>query len=177
MSATDRAATRPNLRASLSKQGKIQPTLTKVQALRPFIENVAAEAKKGSVAAEKTPLERIKTDASALRTLGFASLGDMSGVSASVLKNKFSEVIRRASGGPLAISRHNRREFVILTAAHYEELQQRRRAPLEALAGEFDQLVARMNTPKARRATAALFAASGKALGEAAVKARRATHA
>ncbi len=115
--------------------------------------------------------------APAPHSFGFSSVADLSEVSASVLKNKFSEVARLASSGPLAVSRHNRREFVILTAGQYEELQQSRRAPLETLAGEFDQLVAKMNTPKARRATASLFAASGKALGKAAVKARRAAHA
>lgn len=107
----------------------------------------------------------------------FSPLADLSEVTASILKNKFGEVARLAAVAPLAVSRHNRREFVILTATQYEQLQQSRRAPLETLAGEFEQLVAEMNTPKARRATASLFAASGKALGEAAVKARRAAHA
>ena len=115
--------------------------------------------------------------APAPHSFGFSPVADLSEVSASVLKNKFSEIARLTVREPVAVTRHNRREFVILTAAQYEELQQSRRAPLEALAGEFDQLVARMNTPKARRATASLFAASGKALGAAAVKARRAAHA
>ena len=114
------------------------------------------------------------TPASATRASGFSSVADLSEVTASVLKNKFSEVARLASSGPLAVSRHNRREFVILTAAQYEELQQSRRAPLESLAAEFDQMVAKMNTPKAKRATAALFTASPKALGKAAMNARRA---
>lgn len=115
--------------------------------------------------------------ASASHAFGFASVDDLSEVTASVLKNKFSEVARLASAGPLAVSRHNRREFVILTAEQYEELQQSRRAPLESLTSEFDQIVARMNTPKAKRATASLFAASGKALGKAALSTRRATRA
>ena len=112
------------------------------------------------------------TTAPAPHSLGFFSIADMSEVTASVLKNKFSEVARLASSGPLAISRHNRREFVILTAGQYEELQKSRRAPLETLSAEFDQMVAQMNTPKAKRATVSLFAASSKALGKAAVKAR-----
>ena len=112
--------------------------------------------------------------APAPHAFGFASVADLSEVTASVLKNKFSEVARLASNGPLAVSRHNRREFVILTAGQYEELQQSRRAPLESLTAEFDQMVAKMNTPKAKRATAALFSASPKALGKAAVNARRA---
>lgn len=113
------------------------------------------------------------TDASTPHAFGFASVADLAEVTASVLKNKFSEVARLASREPLAVSRHNRREFVILTAAQYEELQQSRRAPLESLTAEFDQLVARMNTPKAKRATASLFSASSAELGTAALKARQ----
>ena len=112
--------------------------------------------------------------APAPHAFGFSAVADLSEVTASVLKNKFSEVARLASSGPLAVSRHNRREFVILTAGQYEELQQSRRAPLEGLTAEFDQMVAKMNTPKAKRATAALFSASPKALGKAAVNAYRA---
>ncbi|MEO7414805.1 MAG: type II toxin-antitoxin system Phd/YefM family antitoxin [Opitutaceae bacterium] len=109
---------------------------------------------------------------------GFAPVAALADISASDLKNKFSEVARLAAREPLAVTRHNRREYVILTAGQYEELQQSRRAPLASLTAEFDQLVARMNTPKAKRATAALFSASSKALGQAALKARRrAAHA
>ena len=107
----------------------------------------------------------------------FAAIADLTEITASDLKNKFSEIARLTAREPVAVTRHNRREFVILTAGQYEEFQQSRRAPLETLAGEFDQLVARMNTPKARRATASLFAAGGKTLGKAAVKARRTAHA
>ena len=98
--------------------------------------------------------------APAPHSFGFASVADMSEVSASVLKNKFSEVIRLASIGPLAVSRHKRREFVILPAEHYEELQQSRRAPLENLTAEFDQMVAQMNTPADRAARRSFFKAS-----------------
>ncbi len=116
----------------------------------------------------------MSTTSPAPHAFRFSSVAHLSEVTASVLKNKFSEAARLASCGPLAVSRHNRREFVILTAGQYEELQQSRRAPLESLTAEFDQLVAKMNTPKAKRATAALFSASPKALGQAAVNARRA---
>lgn len=126
---------------------------------------------------QSLPLYRMPSTATAAHAVAFSPVADLSEVTASVLKNKFSEVARLAASAPLAVSRHNRREFVILTAAQYEELQQSRRAPLETLAGEFDQLVAKMNTPKARRATASLFAASGKTLGKAAANARRAAHA
>ena len=98
--------------------------------------------------------------APAPHAFGFVSVADLSEVTASVLKNKFSEVARLASIGPLAVSRHNRREFVILTAEQYEELQQTRRAPLESLTAEFDQMVAKMNTPADRAARRSFFKAS-----------------
>jgi PHD/YefM family antitoxin component YafN of YafNO toxin-antitoxin module len=100
-------------------------------------------------------------------------LADLPEVTASVLKNKFGQVASLATTAPLAVSRHHRREFVLLTAQQYEQLQQSRRAPLEALTAEFDQLVTKLNTPKARRAADSLFAARGPALGRAALKARR----
>lgn len=109
--------------------------------------------------------------------LPFAALADLPEITASDLKNKFSEIARLTAREPVAVTRHNRREFVILTASQYEEIQQSRRAPLENLAAEFDQMVTRMNTPKAKRATASLFSASGKALGKAAVNVSRSAHA
>ena len=48
-----RAAMLSNLAVALIDHGKIQTTLTKAKALRPFIEKVITKAKKASVAAEK----------------------------------------------------------------------------------------------------------------------------
>jgi large subunit ribosomal protein L17 len=48
-----RAAMMSNLAASLIEHGKIQTTLTKAKALRPFIEKVITKAKKASVATER----------------------------------------------------------------------------------------------------------------------------
>ncbi len=111
--------------------------------------------------------------APAPHAFGFSSVADMSEVSASVLKNKFSEVVRLASNGPLAVSRHKRREFVILTAGQYEELQQSRRAPFESLTAEFDQMVARMNTPADRAARRSFFKASAVKPGAALAKLKK----
>ena len=91
---------------------------------------------------------------------GFAPISALPDISASDLKNKFSEVARLAAREPVAVTRHNRREYVILTASQYEEFQQSRLAPLKTLATEFDQMVARMNTPKDRAARASFFKAS-----------------
>jgi large subunit ribosomal protein L17 len=48
-----RSAMLSNMAASLIEHGKIQTTLVKAKALRPFIEKVITKAKKASVAAEK----------------------------------------------------------------------------------------------------------------------------
>jgi large subunit ribosomal protein L17 len=48
-----RAAMLSNMAASLIEHGKIQTTLVKAKALRPFIEKVITKAKKASVATEK----------------------------------------------------------------------------------------------------------------------------
>ena len=52
-------------------------------------------------------------------------------------------------------------------------LQQARTAPLDALASEFDAMVARMNTPAAKRGVDRLFKATAAAFGKSAVKASR----
>lgn len=111
--------------------------------------------------------------ASTSQRFGFASVATLPDISASDLKNKFSEVVRLASREPLAVTRHNRREFVILTADHYEELQQLRLAPLKTLTADFDQMVAKMNTPKDQAARASFFKASAVKPSAALAKAKK----
>ena len=48
-----RAALLSNLAAALIRRGRIETTLTKARALRPFIERVITKAKKAAAAAEK----------------------------------------------------------------------------------------------------------------------------
>jgi prevent-host-death family protein len=98
-------------------------------------------------------------------------------VTASDLKNKFGEVVAQAVKGAVAITRHQRPEFVLLSVEQYLELQQARTASLDALSAEFDVMVARMDAPGARRAAEQLFKAAPAALGKSAVKAARATRA
>jgi large subunit ribosomal protein L17 len=62
-----RAALLSNLAAALIRRGRIETTLTKARALRPFIEKVITKAKKAAVAAEKK--DAIHLRRTALRTV------------------------------------------------------------------------------------------------------------
>jgi PHD/YefM family antitoxin component YafN of YafNO toxin-antitoxin module len=95
-------------------------------------------------------------------------------VSASELKNSFGEVTTRALKGPVAIKRHRRAEFVLMPVADYVALQEARVAPLADLSAKFDAMVARMNTPAAKRGVRSLFDATPASLGKSAVKAAHA---
>jgi antitoxin Phd len=95
-------------------------------------------------------------------------------VSATVAKNEFGRVLDMAlRGGRVVITKHNAPTAVLLSADAYEVLAGRATPDLDALREEFDVLLKRMQTPKARAGTSALFAASPSELGDAAVAAVR----
>jgi prevent-host-death family protein len=101
-------------------------------------------------------------------------LSALPSIDASTVKNQFREVAAQAAKGAVAISRYSRPELVIMSAAEYVRLEKIRRAPLDQLAGQFDQLVARMQAPKSQKAVRALFGARSADLGKAAVRAAKA---
>ncbi len=105
-----------------------------------------------------------------------AAISSLPTVTASDLKNNFGEVSLKAMKGALAITRHQRAEFVLLPMEQYLELQQARTAPLEALTSQFDAMVSRMNAPAAKRGVAKLFHATPTGLGKSAVNAAKAAH-
>jgi prevent-host-death family protein len=112
----------------------------------------------------------MKTGAAAIDPL----LSGLPSVDASTVKNQFREVAARAAETAVAISRYGRPQWVIMPADEFVRLEKSRRAPLEALAGQFDDLVATMQGAKSQKAVKSLFAATPAALGKAAVKAAKA---
>jgi prevent-host-death family protein len=100
-----------------------------------------------------------------------ANTSKLPSVTATELKNNLGEVLSRKDFQGIAVTRHKRPEFVVLPAEVYESMMQQVEVPLASLNAEFDDLVARMNTPKARKANAALFAATPAELGDAAANA------
>ncbi|HWA26356.1 MAG TPA: 50S ribosomal protein L17 [Lacunisphaera sp.] len=85
-----RRAMLSNLGAALIRHGRIETTLTKAKALRPFIEKVITKAKKAAVAAEKK-------DAIHLRRVALTDIRDESAIT--LLFNDKVKQFEKRSGG------------------------------------------------------------------------------
>ena len=85
-----RAAMLSNMGASLIKHGRIETTLTKAKALRPFIEKVITKAKKAAVAAEKK-------DAIHLRRIALTDIRDEGAIT--LLFNEKVKQFEKRNGG------------------------------------------------------------------------------
>ena len=85
-----RKAMLSNMGASLIKHGRIETTLTKAKALRPFIEKVITKAKKAAVATEKA-------DAIHLRRMALKDIRDEGAVT--LLFNEKAAQFAKRSGG------------------------------------------------------------------------------
>ena len=95
-------------------------------------------------------------------------------MTASEAKSEFGRVLEIAvQGGAVVITRHDAPKAVMISVEDFNALSGGADTRLDALDREFDALLDRMQTPRARQATEKAFAASGKALGHAAVAAVR----
>jgi prevent-host-death family protein len=96
--------------------------------------------------------------------------GQVVTVSSTEAQNALGSLLDRvARGARVVVTRYNRRQAVILSAEEYDTLLAEEEVDLSTLEREFDQLVARMQTPEHRNAVEALFQMSGEELGKAAV--------
>lgn len=101
-------------------------------------------------------------------------LVDVPTVAATRFKNEFGAIFEQAAlGGAVAITKHNTPKAVLLSYAEFEALTRASSPVLDELTEEFDGLLARMQTPRAKSGMAAAFDASPEELGRAAVKAAR----
>lgn len=101
-------------------------------------------------------------------------LVDICRVPATRFKNEFASVFDEAvRSGAVAITKHDTTRAILISVDEFEALLGERTRSLDALSGQFDGLLARMQTPAAKKGVAAAFNASPKALGRAAVKAAR----
>jgi len=99
-------------------------------------------------------------------------LVDIPSVAATKVKNEFGAVLERAvAGGAVAITRHDAPKAVLLSFVEFAALVKARTESLDDLHDEFDELLARMQAPAAKKGAAAAFEASPTVLGRAALTA------
>lgn len=101
-------------------------------------------------------------------------LMDISAVAATKAKNEFGAILEQTMrSGAVAITRHDTPKAVLLSFAEFESLVKERSRSLDDLNTEFDELLARMRTPQARKGVETAFSASPEKLGRAAVTAAK----
>ena len=89
-------------------------------------------------------------------------------------KNEFGRLLEQAiQGTTVLITKHDSPRAVLISIDHFQALQEAPQAKLNTLTEQFDTLLDRMQSPKARRGMAAAFRADNKQLGKAAVAAAR----
>ena len=97
---------------------------------------------------------------------------DIPSVAATKAKNEFGAILDKAThGGAVAITRHDTPKAVLISYDEFQSLMRTRSQTLENLGTEFDGLLSRMQTPKAKKGMKAAFNASPAQLGRSAVKA------
>lgn len=89
-------------------------------------------------------------------------------------KNEFGRLLEQAiRGTTILITKHDSPRAVLISIDHFQNLQEAPQAKLNTLSEQFDTLLERMQSTKARRGMAAAFRANKKQLGKAAVAAAR----
>jgi prevent-host-death family protein len=102
------------------------------------------------------------------------TLVDIPAVAATQAKNEFGAILEKATrGGAVAITRHDAPKAVLISYEEFDSLVQARARTLENLGAEFDDLLERMQTPRAKKAMESAFHASPARLARAAVKGAR----
>ena len=93
---------------------------------------------------------------------------------ATTAKNNFGRVFEKAlSDGAVAITRHETPRAILLSIEEFLALVHKAEPQLDTLSGEFDAMMAKLQTPEAREALDRAFHASPEELGRAAVAAAR----
>jgi antitoxin Phd len=117
-------------------------------------------------------------EVSVMSTLTFrnsqGALVDIPSVAATQVKNEFGAILDQAiHRGAVAITRHETPKAVLVSYEEFEGLVRARSQTLDNLSVEFDDLLERMQSAKAKKGMAAAFNASPTRLGGAAAKAAR----
>jgi antitoxin Phd len=95
-------------------------------------------------------------------------------VTATDAKKQFGRVLEMVlRGGAVVITKHDAPKAILLSVEEFNALTRGAGSQLDSLGADFDAMLARMQSPRARAAMRAAFGASPKELGRAAVAAAR----
>ena len=95
-------------------------------------------------------------------------------VTATRAKNEFARILETVmQGAVVIITKHDAPKAVVMSMHEFNALSRAGETRLDTLSEEFDALLDRMQTPRARGAMKRAFGASPKQLGRAAVAAAR----
>jgi prevent-host-death family protein len=95
-------------------------------------------------------------------------------ITATDAKKQFGRVLELVlRGGAVVITKHDAPKAIVLSMEEFQALTLSAASPLDSLTGEFDAMLARMQTPRSRIAMKAAFGTSSRDLGKAAVAATR----
>ena len=93
---------------------------------------------------------------------------------ATEVKNEFGRILEKAiRGEPVLITKHASPKAVLISLDQFNALKNAPEFKLDTLSGEFNALLARMQSSRARTAMKAAFSSSPQQLGKAAVLAAR----
>ncbi len=89
-------------------------------------------------------------------------------------KKQFGRVLEMVlRGGAVVITKHDAPKAILISVDEFNALTKATERMLDTLSADFDAMLARMQTPKARARMKAAFGASPKELGKAAVASAR----
>ncbi len=135
------------------------------------MDSKAQHKSKGSKQSRRIGPERPDEDRASHNRTGAAGIDR---VTATDAKNEFGRVLENViRGGRVFITKHDAPKAVLISIDDFETLSRSATSKLDALSGEFDELLARMQLPGARARMKAAFDATPKQLGRAAVRLAR----
>jgi antitoxin Phd len=99
---------------------------------------------------------------------------DAASFTSTVAKNEFGRLLEMViRGRVVVITKHDAPKAVLISLDEFNALARAAESRLDTLSGEFDALLARMQTPRARAGMRAAFDATPRQFGKAAVAAAR----
>jgi prevent-host-death family protein len=100
--------------------------------------------------------------------------GESARFTATQAKNEFARALEMAlHGSTVVITKHDAPKAILISMDEFKKLTHAAEFRLNTLSDEFDAMLDRMQSPKARSAMESAFSASPKELGKAAVSAAR----